>query len=135
MNNVTKTLAVFAVLAFLGAGCSRQSAGSNANIPDVGTSQGNIANGAFTVKIQSDGEFDPITAFVKKDTVLTFENDSQNAHSIIPQKDAGKEFAGLDSKGDIAAGGKFSVTMDQVGRWLYSDGTNPAFGGAIEVME
>jgi len=133
MNKSSKLIIAVAILAIFGFGCSKKP--TNTVVPAVGASRTNIANNAFTVKIQPNGEFDPVTAFVKKDTVLTFENDSQKPHGVIPREDADKKFAGLDSKGEITPGKKFSVTMDEVGRWLYSDRTNPAFGGAVEVSE
>lgn len=137
MNKTFKILAAAAIVALLGAGCAKSPAtNANNNAPKpAGYSRANPASGMMTVKITADGEFDPTTAFVKKGTVVTFENDSRKAHNIVPVKDAGKEFTKLDSKGSIEPGGKFTVTLDQTGRWLYADGTNLAFSGAVEVTE
>jgi plastocyanin len=134
---LTKLIFAVSVLVLLGLGCSpkQDKPNVNANTPAVGTSRAHIASGTMSVKIKPDGEFDPVTAFVKKGTIVTFMNDSTKPHSIIPQEDAGKKFAGLDSRGEFAPGGSFTVTMDQVGRWLFQDSTNPAFGGAIEVAD
>jgi len=131
MNKATKLIIATSIVALLGAGCAPR----QPSPPAVGTSQNSVAAGTMTVKILPDGEFDPVTAFVKKGTVLAFQNASDEPHSIVPQDDASERFDGLNSKGDIIPGGKFSVTMDKAGRWLYSDGTNPAFGGAVIVSE
>jgi plastocyanin len=134
MKSTAKILASAAIIALLGAGCAIWPS-SNANVPAAGTSSGRVASGTMTIRLLPDGEFEPITAFVKKGTVVTFNNTTHGLHSIIPVEDSGKKFAGLDSKGTIAAGGKFSVTMNQAGRWYFADGTNTAFSGAIEVTE
>jgi plastocyanin len=135
---LTKLLLTTAIIALLGAGCANAPApvvNKNANAPTTGASRALPASGAFVVAIDQNGEFYPVTAYVTKGTVITFVNNSSKPHSIVPITDAGKKFDLLASKNDIAPGEKFTVTMDQAGRWLYSDGTNPAFGGAVEVSE
>jgi plastocyanin len=130
MNNAIKLFSAVAVIALFGLGCAKPEAPRPA-----GSSRIAPASATMTVRITADGEFEPTTAFVKKGTVVTFENGSEKSHSIVPKEDAGKSFDGLGSEGDIGPGGKFSVTMDETGRWLYADGTNLAFSGAIEVIE
>ncbi len=136
---ITKLIFTAGFVILLGVGCAKthvEPTNKNANKPPAaGTSRAVPANGEFTVHILADGEFDPVTAFVKKGTKVTFKNDSAKAHSIAAYADAGKKFEALDSKEKIAAGAAFSVTMTETGRWLYSDGTNPAFGGAVDVSE
>lgn len=132
---LTKLIFAAGVVMLLGIGCGKTNVtqnNANTNKPAIGTSRALPASGTFTVAIGSTGEFDPVTSYVKVGTAITFVNNTDKPHSIVPLKDAGKQFDKLASK-TIAAGGKYTVTMDQEGRWLFSDGTNPAFGGAIEV--
>jgi plastocyanin len=137
---LTKLILTMSVIALLGAGCAGSPAANtntnaNVNAPAVGTVREKPASGSFTVTFASDGEFDPVTAFVTAGTKVTFKNTTNKTHSIIPSYDPKTQLADLASKTDLAPGESFTYTFGKVGRWLYQDGKNPAFGGAVEVSK
>lgn len=129
---LAKIIFATSIVALLGAGCAKT---PTKTPPTVGTSSAAPASGTATVKIMPDNTFEPTALFVKKGTTITFINNSSKPHGISPLTDAGKSLAGLDSKTAIPAGGKFTVTVNQTGRWLYADSANAAFGGVIDVTE
>jgi plastocyanin len=141
MKKLTKLIILAGIITFIGAGCAGTPAAKintngNANTPAIGMVPNNPASGSFTVTINSKtGEFVPVTAYVTIGTTVTFKNTTNNAHHLVPSTDAANKFAALDSKTDLAPGESFSVVFDKVGRWLYSDAKNTAFGGAIDVAD
>jgi len=136
---ITKFILAIAVVALLGAGCAKvpvAQKNSNTNTPPpIGTSRSAPASGSFTVTIAPDGEFNPVTAFVKKGTAVTFKNTTNTLHHIVPSDDPNSKLADLDSKIDLTPGASFTYTFNKVGRWLYDDSKHPGFGGAVEVGE
>ena len=131
-----KYLAAIGIIALLGAGCAKAPAtNTNANVPAIGTAPIKPASGTFTVTINADGEFVPVTAYVKKDTVVTFKNTTDKVHHIVPSYDLPTKLSDLDSGTDLAPGASFTYTFKTVGRWLYEDSKHQGFGGAVEVSE
>ena len=133
---LTKLIIAASVIILLGAGCAKApTANTNANIPTVGTTPDKPASGAFIVTIAPNGEFAPVTAYVKKGTAVTFKNTTDKIHHIVPSYDIQTRLADLDSGADLAPGASFTYTFNKVGRWLYGDSKHQGFGGAVEVSE
>jgi plastocyanin len=133
---LTKLILAVGIIALLGAGCAKAPAtNTNANVPAVGTAPAKAASGSFTVTIASDGEFNPVTAYVKKGTAVTFKNTTDKIHHIAPSYDLPTRLPDLDSGTDLAPGASFTYTFNKVGRWLYEDSKHQGFGGAVEVSE
>jgi plastocyanin len=135
---ITKLLFATGIIALLGAGCAKAPApkiNANINVPAVGTVPEKPVSGSFTVTIDKDGEFDPVTAYVTKGTKVTFTNTTDKPHHIVPSYDPKSTLAGFDSKTDLAPGESFTYTFDKVGKWLYEDSKHPGFGGAVDVAE
>jgi plastocyanin len=131
-----KYIAAISIVALLGAGCAKAPASNtNANVPAVGTTPSKPASDSFTVTIASDGEFSPVTAYVKKGTAVTFKNTTDKVHHIIPSYDIPTKLSDLDSGTDLAPGASFTYTFSKVGRWLYEDSKHQGFGGAVEVSQ
>jgi plastocyanin len=133
---ITKLLVLTGIIALMGAGCAKApapAANNNANEVKAGYTPYKPASGSFTVTIDADGEFDPVTAYVTEGTTVTFKNTTDKVHRIVPSTDPSSKLLELDSKKDLAPGESFTVTFDKVGRWLYDDSKNTAFGGAIDV--
>jgi len=134
-----KYIVAISIIILLGAGCAKAPVApknSNANTPPpIGTSRSTPASGSFTITIAPDGEFNPVTAFVKKGTAVTFKNTTNTLHHIVPSDDPNSKLADLDSKIDLTPGASFTYTFNKVGRWLYDDSKHPGFGGAVEVGE
>jgi plastocyanin len=138
MTKRTNILLAVGIIVLMGAGCAKAPApATNNNVNEVkaGYTPYKPASGSFTVTIDADGEFDPVTAYITKGTTVTFKNTSTNVHRIVPSTDSKSKFAELDSKTDLAPGESFTVAFDKVGRWLYQDSKNTAFGGAIDVAD
>ena len=137
---LTKLILTMSIIALMGAGCAASPAvntntNANTNTPAVGTVREKPASGSFTVTFAPDGEFNPVTAYVTQGTKVTFKNTTNKTHSIVPSYDPKTKLADLASKTDLAPGESFVYTFSKVGRWLYQDGKNPAFGGAVEVSK
>lgn len=134
MNKTIKAFAIAAIIALLGAGCTKA---PSANTPPAsGTSSAVPATGTFVVNIQPDGQFDPVTSFVKVGTKVVFKNNSDKPHRIASNDDKSLDnLPPFASTKDIVPGGFFEITMTKAGRQLYNDPLNPAFGGAIMVTE
>ncbi len=136
---MTRLLFAAGVVALLGAGCAQAPADNNSNTnvpPVIGTSSAVPASGTFTVAIIPDGEFEPVTSFVKVGTAVTFKNNSDKPHWVASDPHpAHTDLPGFDAKAAIAPGASYTYTFDKVGRWLYHDHLNPAFGGAVVVTE
>lgn len=134
-----KLLLAAGIIILLGTGCAKAPASnSNANVPPaIGTSRSVPASEEMTVTIDPQtGEFVPITSFVKVGTKVTFKNTDDKPHWVASDPHpTHTDLPGFDAKAEIAPGANYTYTFDKVGRWLYHDHLNPAFGGAIEVME
>jgi plastocyanin len=138
MKKTSKIIVSCAIIALMGAGCAKSpAANSNTNeAPAVGTSSVAPASGTFTVTIQPDGQFDPVTAFVKVGTKVIFKNSTDKPHRVASDENNSPEAPqAFSSPADIAPNGTFETTMSKAGRVLYHDPLNTAFGGAIEVRE
>ena len=135
---LTKLILAASVIALMGAGCAKVPATNlNTNVPPaIGASRSVPASGAMTVLIMPDNSFEPTTAFVKVGTTVTFKNNSDQPHWVASDPHpTHTDLPGFDAKGEIAPGASYTYTFDKVGRWLYHDHLNPAFGGAVEVIE
>jgi plastocyanin len=141
---LTKLLLAVGIVALLGAGCAgapvakngnHMNMNANANVPAIGTVPNKPASGSFTITIDADGEFDPVTAYVTKGTTVTIKNTTTKPHRIAPSYDPKSVLPGFESKGDLAPGASFTYTFNKVGRWLYEDSKHPGFGGAVDVSE
>jgi len=137
---LTKLILAASVIALLGAGCANAPVAqnnSNTNAPPaIGTSRSVPASGTMTVLIMPDNSFEPTTAFVKIGTAVTFKNNSDQPHWVASDPHpTHTDLPGFDAKGNIAPGASYTYTFEKVGRWLYHDHLNPAFGGAVDVSE
>ncbi len=138
MTQALKIIVSAAMIAMLGAGCGENSANdknNNAAPKPPGFSRANPASENMTVNITAAGDFEPTTAFVKKGTIVTFTNGSQQPAAIVGRADQNGKLEALDSKKEIGPGESFSAAMDRTGRWFYVNGNNQAFSGAVEVLE
>jgi len=135
---LAKYIFAASIIALLGIGCAKTPApvtNTNAPIP-VGTSASKIASGTMTIKIMPDNSFDPTTAYVKVNTAVTFVNNSDKPHWVASDPHpTHTDLPGFDSKATFGPGQSYTYTFTKVGRWLFHDHTNPAFGGAVVVSE
>jgi plastocyanin len=136
---LTKLIFVSSVIILLGVGCAKAPAQkTNTNQPPaVGTSRSVPASGEMTVTMDSQtGEFVPVTSFVKVGTKVTFKNTDTKPHWIASDPHpTHTDLPGFDAKAPIAPGESYTYTFDKVGHWLFHDHLNPAFGGAVEVIQ
>lgn len=135
---LAKIAFVISVIALLGIGCAKTPTPmTNTNIPTpVGSSASKIASGTLTIKIMPDNTFEPTTAYVKVGTTITFLNDSDKPHGVISKSTPTDEgLSDFDSNGAFGPNESYTYTFDKVGRWLFHDTTNSAFGGAVVVSE
>ena len=137
MNKIIKSFLIITTISLVGVGCAKtpalQNNNNNAalNTP-AGSSYYLPADKELTIKILADNSFEPTSAFIKANTTITWLNTDTKLHQILSDKN---DLAVFGPKEPLKPGEKYSYTFTKIGRIIYHDPLNPAFGGSVEVIE
>ncbi len=138
MKRFATFAAAAAVVVLLGTSCPAQETpqpAPNANVP-VGSSRSKPASGEMTVTIMSDNTMFPTTAFVRPGTTVTWKNEDSDQHQLRSNPHPSHtDLPGFGPPNPQKPGETYSYKFEETTRFNYHDHLNPAFGGAVVVLE
>ena len=122
IRHVVPFIALVALLAFVGAGCSSSSSSTNSS-----TNTASATTSSDAVSIQNFA-YNPTDLTVAVGTTVTWTNNDSVSHTVIGDN------GGPDS-GTIAPGGTYHYTFTTAGTYSYHCAIHPSMTGSVTVTQ